>query len=70
MASNTKSYIFQEDTQWMDDLPSGGELEKYRRTATFCWKHLRMVLEDPDKLRLKVINLNSISTFIIKFILS
>lgn len=54
MLGNTKSNVFEENAQWMDDLPPGGDLDKYRTSATFCWKHLRMVLEDPDKIRLKV----------------
>lgn len=55
MSVDSKNFIFQENVEWMDDLPCGGDLEKYRKTATFNWKQLRMVLEDPDKIRLKVV---------------
>ncbi|XP_033226187.1 peroxisomal acyl-coenzyme A oxidase 3-like [Belonocnema kinseyi] len=54
MSGNTKSHVFEENAQWMDDLPPGGDLDKYRKSATFCWKHLRMVLEDPECIRLKI----------------
>ncbi|OXU18462.1 hypothetical protein TSAR_010776 [Trichomalopsis sarcophagae] len=46
--------IFQEDIRWLEDMPPGGELLKYRDSASFCWKRLRIVLEDPDKIRLKM----------------
>ena len=67
MSPNTESHLFQEDVQWMDDLPPGGDLEKYRSSATFCWKHFRIVLEDPDKIRLKVNIFIILSQFIYSF---
>ncbi|XP_012277818.1 peroxisomal acyl-coenzyme A oxidase 3 [Orussus abietinus] len=44
----------EEDLSWMGDLPFGGALEKYRSSASFSWKRLRVVLEDSSKLRLKM----------------
>lgn len=53
MSGDSKNFVLQENVDWMDDLPMGGDLEKYRKTATFNWKQLRMILEDPDRIRLK-----------------
>lgn len=47
--------IMREDIEWLENMPTGGDLEKYRRSASFCWKRMRIVLEDPDNLKLKVI---------------
>ncbi|XP_058806561.1 peroxisomal acyl-coenzyme A oxidase 3 [Phymastichus coffea] len=47
-------HIFEEDIRWLDDMPQGSELDKYRASASFCWKRLRILLEDPDKIRLKM----------------
>lgn len=55
MSGDSKNFVLQENVDWMDDLPMGGDLEKYRKTATFNWKQLRMILEDPDRIRLKAI---------------
>ncbi|XP_034938028.1 peroxisomal acyl-coenzyme A oxidase 3 isoform X2 [Chelonus insularis] len=44
----------QMDISWLEDLPPGGALAEYRKQASFCWKRLRLVLEDPEKLRLKI----------------
>lgn len=47
---------FNMDVTWLNDMPFGGDLARYREQASFNWKHLRVVLEDPDKLRFKVVN--------------
>ncbi|KAJ8679842.1 hypothetical protein QAD02_015629 [Eretmocerus hayati] len=46
--------IFWEDVTWLADMPKGNDLDEYRALASFCWKRLRIVLEDPDKLKLKM----------------
>ncbi|XP_043273425.1 peroxisomal acyl-coenzyme A oxidase 3-like [Venturia canescens] len=43
-----------EDLKWLGELPTGGKLQKYRSLASFSWKDMRIVLEDPDKLRFKI----------------
>lgn len=47
--------IFKEDVGWLEDMPTGSDLDKYRESASFHWKHLRIVLEDPDILKMKVV---------------
>lgn len=46
--------ILKEDVEWLEDMPTGSDLDKYRESASFSWKRLRIVLEDPDVLKLKV----------------
>ena len=50
----TQTQIFDEDIRWLDDMPEGGDLERYRTSASFCWKRLRILLEDPERIRFKV----------------
>ncbi|KAK0178954.1 hypothetical protein PV327_007790 [Microctonus hyperodae] len=42
------------DAEFLEDMPSGGPLERYRELATFSWKHLKVILEDPQKIRIKM----------------
>jgi hypothetical protein len=58
-ARSPTRHVFQEDIRWLEDMPPGGNLAKYRAEASFCWKRLRIVLEDPDAIRLKVTQLCS-----------
>ncbi|XP_011503376.1 PREDICTED: peroxisomal acyl-coenzyme A oxidase 3 [Ceratosolen solmsi marchali] len=53
-ARSPTRHVFQEDIRWLEDMPPGGDLAKYRADASFCWKRLRIVLEDPDAIRLKL----------------
>ncbi|XP_023247307.1 peroxisomal acyl-coenzyme A oxidase 3 isoform X2 [Copidosoma floridanum] len=46
--------ILLEDVSFLEDMPVGNDLDKYRALASFNWKRLRVVFEDPDKLRLKM----------------
>ena len=50
----SRHHTFEEDFEWLEDMPSGGALAKYRASASFSWKQLRIILEGSDKLRLKV----------------
>lgn len=71
MRSLPTRQIFQEDIRWLEDMPPGGDLLKYRDSASFCWKRLRIVLEDPDKIRLKVrlsFSCNNITSIVSKLI--
>ncbi|XP_015115558.1 peroxisomal acyl-coenzyme A oxidase 3 [Diachasma alloeum] len=42
-----------DNCEWLDDVPSGGPLEKYRKTASFSWKQMKVVLEDIKSIRFK-----------------
>lgn len=42
------------DTSFIPDLPVGGPLALYRSQATFDWKKMKLVFEDPETLKLKV----------------
>lgn len=52
--SNQVSDMNTDSVDWLEDMPLEGNLGKYRKSATFSWKHLRLVLEDPENLRIKV----------------
>ena len=43
------------DTSFILDLPSG-PLDTYRKRATFDWKKLRILLEEANLLKIKVIS--------------
>ncbi|XP_015603182.1 peroxisomal acyl-coenzyme A oxidase 3 [Cephus cinctus] len=43
-----------EDVDWLENMPSGGPLDEYRKSATFSWKRLRVILEDPERLLFKM----------------
>ncbi|XP_011309001.1 peroxisomal acyl-coenzyme A oxidase 3 [Fopius arisanus] len=42
-----------QDHDWLEDVPSGGPLEKYRETASFSWKQMKLVLEEVKSIRFK-----------------
>lgn len=42
------------DTSFLEDLPKG-PLDLYRKQARFNWKRLKLVFEDPEYLKIKVI---------------
>lgn len=46
-----------ESTDFIPDLPSGGPLDKYRKQAKFNWKKLKLIFEDAELLKCKVIPL-------------
>ncbi|XP_046426011.1 peroxisomal acyl-coenzyme A oxidase 3 isoform X2 [Neodiprion virginianus] len=52
--ATVSGHIFKNDLDWIEDVPSTGALAEYRASASFCWKQLRLVMEDPDVLRLKM----------------
>lgn len=43
-----------EDIEYIPDLPSG-PLDEYRKKTSFNWKEMKIILENPSKLKLKVI---------------
>lgn len=47
-----------DDTSFISDLPNG-PLDEYRNRAKFDWKKLKIVIEEPNILKLKV-NIDSI----------
>ncbi|CAB0036875.1 unnamed protein product [Trichogramma brassicae] len=47
-------HVFEEDIRWLEDMPEGGDLDKYRASASFSWKRLRILMEDPDRIRFKM----------------
>lgn len=46
-----------QDTSFIPDLPTG-PLDTYRKRSSFDWKKLRLVFEEVNLLRVKVINYN------------
>lgn len=42
-----------DDTSFISDLPSG-PLDEYRNRAKFDWKKLKIIIEEPNILKLKV----------------
>lgn len=42
------------NVDWIEDMPSGGGLDDYRKLASFSWKYLRVIHEDPKNLQFKV----------------
>ncbi|KAK4876258.1 hypothetical protein RN001_012680 [Aquatica leii] len=42
-----------QDLSFIEDLPSG-ELDFYRKQATFHWKKLKLVFEDPERIKTKL----------------
>ncbi|KAF5307964.1 hypothetical protein FQR65_LT06531 [Abscondita terminalis] len=42
-----------QDLSFIDDLPSG-ELDYYRKQATFHWKKLKIIFEDPERIKTKL----------------
>lgn len=47
----------------LKDLPKGS-LDDYRKTATFRWKDLKLIFEDPDMYKLKVVTVKKKSKFV------
>lgn len=47
-------HVLNNDLDWIEDVPKSGALEKYRASASFCWKHLSIVIQDPETLKLKI----------------
>lgn len=41
------------DTDFIPELPAG-PLDHYRRMASFNWKRMKIIFENPEKLRYKV----------------
>jgi hypothetical protein len=43
-------------SQFVDMVPNlpAGSLDKYRNKATFQWKHMRLAIENPEILKIKV----------------
>lgn len=41
------------DTSFISDLPNG-PLDEYRKRAKFGWKKLKIVIEEPSIIKLKV----------------
>ncbi|CAD6241119.1 GSCOCG00009152001-RA-CDS [Cotesia congregata] len=42
------------NVDWIEDMPSGGGLDDYRKLASFSWKYLRVIHEDPKNLQFKI----------------
>ncbi|XP_063973810.1 peroxisomal acyl-coenzyme A oxidase 3-like isoform X2 [Diachasmimorpha longicaudata] len=42
-----------ENCEWLDDVPSDGPLREYRKTASFSWKQMKVVLEEVKSIRIK-----------------
>lgn len=40
-----------------------GPLTPYRKSAGFCWKRMRLILEDPDYIKLQVIENDSLKCY-------
>lgn len=47
--------VMNQKTDFIPDLPPG-PLDEYRKKASFCWKQMRLVFEDPELLQIKVSN--------------
>lgn len=43
------------DTSFLEDLPKG-PLDVYRKQASFDWKRLKVVFDEPEYLKIKVSN--------------
>lgn len=53
-AATVQRQVFENDLDFIEELPSDGDLAKYRSAASFSWKRLKIILEDPDAIKLKV----------------
>ena len=42
------------DMSQIEDLPKGGPLEEYRKSATFNWKKMKLFFEELDLVLYKV----------------